>query len=281
MKEKQTLIGSIVRTPQFQRTRDAVLNKLKIPVHAKRFAQALTGGVEGGVITTLPEEHLPYVKHNLHQRNLQQAAYQAAKDRIKIQGQQTRTMYRLKDDPEGTLTWHPNIAQDDKYEPVEIPLTAKDLATKNYRKFTGNSPTEAHWQGTNTSLYGTPNELEMNLGHARIEEDAKGGVRIKDTWKVDAKVNQGDADYKPWISSSQPDLVEGGWLAARLYDTANALGTLENISQDIYVPPETWQKIKGKTLSHEDQIQKASKHPVTGRSYKRQQEIKKIKPSNR
>ena len=121
----------------------------------------------------------------------------------------------------------------------------------------------------------------MNLGHARSEEDAKGGVRIKDTWKVDAKVNQGDADYKPWISASQPDLVEGGWLAARLYDTANALGTLENISQDIYVPPETWQKIKGKTLSHVDQIQKASKHPVTGRSYKRQQEIKKIKPSNR
>ena len=135
MKEKQTLIGSIVRTPQFQRTRDAVLNKLKIPVHAKRFAQALTGGVEGGVITTLLEEHLPYVKNNLHQRNLQQAAYQAAKDRIKIQGQQTRTMYRLKDDPEGTLTWYPNIEQNDKYEPVEIPLTAKDLATKNYRKF--------------------------------------------------------------------------------------------------------------------------------------------------
>ena len=277
--KKQTLIVSIVRTPQFQRSRDAVLNKLKIPIHAKRFAQALTGGVEGGKITTLPSEHLPYVKHNLHQRNLQQAAYAAAKERVKINPEaRTKTQFQSIHDPESGYTYFPGIENDPNYTEVQVPMTAKDLATETYRNFTGRVPDSAHWEGTNTSFYGnTPNELEMNLGHARVKEDDKGGVRIRDTWQVDKKIYEGQTDYKPWVSAAQPDLVEGGWLAARLYDAANALGTLEKIEQDIYVPPEIWQKIKSKELTHMEQVKKHSTHAVTGRTQKRTTEIKQTK----
>lgn len=38
-----------VRTPQFQQSRDAVLNTLNVPLPERLFTQAITGGVVGGV----------------------------------------------------------------------------------------------------------------------------------------------------------------------------------------------------------------------------------------
>ena len=78
-----------------------------------------------------------------------------------------------------------------------------------------------------------------SLGHVQLQIDPEGGGAVMtDKWKVDP-----DKDYIPLISKQHKDLIEGGTLAARLYDISKAAGLYRDIDFKVPIKHEQLQTI--------------------------------------
>tara|TARA_Y100001968_G_scaffold123663_1_gene112627 strand:+ start:2779 stop:3891 length:1113 start_codon:yes stop_codon:yes gene_type:complete len=215
--------------------RDAFLNKIGTPEHYKRFAQYLTGGVKGDVVTELPRNIL-----------------------LDVVGEHVRGAY-------------PDRDKQIPLSPEEI--QAKEHAINTAASFGELTPQEAskqwnhliHGEGgfkpnpnynpksTLLSTYGsgyTGSKRTLgSLGHLNFvpEKNDKGeliGYRIKDTWDVDP-----DRNYKPWKSKHHGDLIEGGVVAARAYDLAKKLGTAKDFKYDVFIPIDQYNELENEIKS--------------------------------
>lgn len=189
--------------------RDNVLNTLKVPEHYKRFAQYLTGGVKGDVVTELPRNIL-----------------------LDVVGEHVRGAYPNRDrqiphpnNPEGLSDLGPAWAPNPDYDPKSTLLSTYGSG------YTGSKRTLG------------------SLGHLNFvpEKNDQGeliGYRIKDTWDVDP-----DPKYKAWKSPHHADLIEGGVVAARANDVANKLGTAKPFKYDVFIPIDQFKELENEIKS--------------------------------
>jgi len=189
--------------------RDAFLNKIGTPEHYKRFAQYLTGGVKGDVVTELPRNIL-----------------------LDVVGEHVRGAYPDRDkqiphpnNPEGLSDLGPAWMDNPAYDPKSTLLSTYGSG------YTGSKRTLG------------------SLGHLNFvpEKNDKGeliGYRIKDTWDVDP-----DRNYKPWKSKHHGDLIEGGVVAARAYDLAKKLGTAKDFKYDVFIPIDQYNELENEIKS--------------------------------
>ena len=189
--------------------RDAVLDKLGTPEHYKRFAQYLTGGVKGDVVTELPRNIL-----------------------LDVVGEHVRGAYPNRDkqiphpnNPEGLSDLGPAWMDNPNYDPKSTLLSTYGSG------YTGSKRTLG------------------SLGHLNLvpEKNEKGeltGYRIKDTWDVDP-----DPKYKAWKSPHHSDLIEGGVVAARAHDVANKLGTAKSFKYNVFIPIDQFKKLENEIKS--------------------------------
>tara|TARA_Y100001951_G_C11278139_1_gene263363 strand:- start:490 stop:1524 length:1035 start_codon:yes stop_codon:yes gene_type:complete len=189
--------------------RDAVLDKIGTPEHYKRFAQYLTGGVKGDVVTDLPRNIL-----------------------LDVVGEHVRGAYPNRDkqiphinNPEGLSDLGPAWMDNPNYDPKSTLLSTYGSG------YTGSKRTLG------------------SLGHLNFvpEKNDKGeliGYRIKDTWDVDP-----DRNYKPWKSKHHGDLIEGGVIAARAHDLAKKFGTAKDFKYDVFIPIDQYNELENEIKS--------------------------------
>lgn len=201
--------------------RDNVLDTLKTPEHYKRFAQYLTGGVEGDVVTELPDEILQDVI-----------------------GEHVRGAYPDRDQK----IPHPNIQQLEDDAKAAGDEEKWNSIVHGMGGFIDNPAYDP--KSTLLSTYGsgyTGSKRTLgSLGHINFvpQKDEAGnliGYRIKDTWDVDP-----DSNYKPWKSPHHPDLIEGGVVAARLHDASSALKIAKPFKYDVFIPIDKFKSIENK-----------------------------------
>ncbi len=204
--------------------RDTALNTLRVPEHYKRFAQYLTGGVEGDVINELPRNILLDVVGE-HVRG----AYPDRDKRIPVEDYQQQV----------------DAAKDSGNEQLWYSLVHGQAGMRD----NPNYDPESTLLSTYGSDYTGSKRTLGSLGHLNFvpEKNDEGkliGYRIKDTWDVDP-----DPSYKAWKSPHHKDLIEGGVVAARAHDIATKLGTAKKFKYDVFIPIDQYNELENEIKS--------------------------------
>jgi len=261
----QMAIGATVRSPgnQFLRnTTFSALESLGVGKHVTNFGRYLTGGVQGDVMSTLPEQDLKYIKTIIHNRDVSQAALSAATERLKRNPSlSTVHQYRGR---KGNLINQSAYNKLNKLEQRQYrfsgnkEVSAQDLATAQLEKmgYWNDSALGGRGKAIDFTPHGSirsydydvPSSLRNTLGQFSYNRDVKGNLNITDRWEVNqSNASSDDRPYRAWwgehsdlpegtIHTNYPQLsptnrVESPKgklnipLASRAYDIANALGT--------------------------------------------------------
>ena len=206
--------------------RDAVLDKLGTPEHYKRFAQYLTGGVKGDVVTELPRNIL-----------------------LDVVGEHVRGAYPERDEQVLVHDYHDQVkaAKESGNEKLWESLVHGKAGLINNPDYDPKS--------TLLSTYGsgyTGSKRTLgSLGHLNFvpEKNDQGeliGYRIKDIWDVDP-----DRNYKPWKSKHHGDLIEGGRVAARAHDFfgKEGLGIAKPFEYNVFIPIDQFKELENEIKS--------------------------------
>ena len=283
-KKKKNLLqiatSNIVRSPLNMAGRDVLFgaaNKLGVPESYTAFGKAMTGGVGGDKETKLSDKEIGYIKGIVHNREASQAALEAAKARLKINPLEgAYSTYKNKKGTTISEDQYNKLSSNKKKQykfSGNTKLTPEDLAETTLNKFKreGDFRDDGH-----ISLYDyaqVPQSLTNKLGGFQAKRDKKGDLLIQDRWEVNqSNLREGDDPYKKW-TGTHSDLVEGGQLASRVYDTAETLGTYRPYDIDVKVSKEDYEKIPIQQLNYKDYVKNISQDAY-GRNTKRHKEIK-------
>lgn len=279
----QLAIQSQLRSPAIRTARNltfAAANKLGIPESYTAFGKAMTGGVKGDKETKLSDKEIGYIKGIVHNREASQAALEAAKERLQINPLEgAYSTYKNKKGARISEDQYNKLSSNKKKQfrfSGNTKLTPEQLAGNTLDKFNrrGDFRDDGH-----ISLYEygqVPQSLTNKLGGFQAKRDSKGNLNIRDRWEVnESNTREGDDPYKKW-TGTHSDLVEGGKLASRVYDTAETLGTYRPYDIDVKVSKDDYERIPIQQLKGKERIKDIAQDAY-GRNYKRKQEIKDIK----
>ncbi len=221
------LLKGAITNKYTMRARDSLLSKLpEDKEHLKRFAQYLTGGVEGNVVTDLPKTVRQDVKAS-HLRG----------------DYPEREATILAPDYEKKVNAAKKSGNEELWNAL-VHGNAGEIKNPNYNPNSNLLSTYS-----TRSLYNIDGKLEGgtmrtagSIGHAQFKQNKDGSHTLTDKYDVDPPESFDTPDLKnpyiPFISKRHPDLREGGWAAARAYDVSRFLGINKDFNYKVNFPAE-------------------------------------------